>query len=435
MNLRQVVGSLIATIACSLLAQTLPPAVSTELSFHPVDIISTTTDLWICGTGEGIANSTDAKNWQIKHHTDGGGALLLGIRFASSTFGYAFGTNGTVLTTNDGGKTWVSEKFGDETILQASFADPAHGLVRTRTSLAYLNGDGALHPLHDPADVLQKFPYTLSLAALTLEKMAVLLSQGPSSEGGILSTTDAGKTWSFYDPPSTGIASFLRVGDAYWASGHEVVDKDKPGGGRGVPLAMSSSDGREWKRSANDIHMCQAQTCGVCKVSGCLASDSLIVNFYADKTIYLPAPVGSLTSKWASLGVHICSIGDHLSCVSATEVRDPSSTGGPQPSEQIPPPLNAKPAAPSILTCIQCSLNPIFVDDKLEGRIPVALSFTVQPDGTIATVEVKGVSSPSLQKKIQDQIVQWLFEPPVQNGKPTQITTNANLNITVMRSQ
>jgi hypothetical protein len=435
MRLQRIVGSLIATMACSLFAQSPSPAPAASLSFRPVNITSTATDLWVCGVNEGIASSTDAQTWQVKHHADSGGALLLGINFASTNFGYAFGTGGTVLTTNDGGKTWTTQKFGTETILQASFSDATHGLIRTQTSLAYLNGDGTVHPIHDPADVLQHFPYTASLATLTPEKMAVLLSQGPSSEAGFLTTIDAGKTWSFYEPPNTGIASFLKVGDVYWASGHEIVDKDKPGGGHAAPLAMSSSNGRDWKRTTNDIHMCQAQTCGVCKVSGCLASDSLIVNFYGDKVAYLPAPAGSLTSKWAILGAHVCSIGSDLTCTSATEVRDPSAAGGPQPSEQVLPPLNAKPAAPSILTCIQCSLNPIFVDDKLEGRIPVTLSFTVRIDGTVGAVDVKGVSSPALQKKIQDQIVQWLFEPPIQNGKPLQVTTNANLSITVMRSK
>lgn len=422
-------------MACSLFAQNPTPAPSPGASFRPVNITSTATELWICGVNEGIASSSDAHTWQVKHQADNGGALLLGINFSSAGFGYAFGTGGTILTTNDGGKTWTSQTFGTETILQASLSDASHGLVRTRTTLAYLNGDGALHPIHDPADVLQHFPYIASLAALTPEKMAVLLSQGPSSEAGFLSTIDAGKTWNFYAPPSTGIASFLRVGDLYWASGHEIVDKDKPGGGHSVALAMSSSDGRDWKRTTNDIHLCQSQTCGVCKSSGCLASDSLLVNFYGDKTAYLPAPTGSLTTKWASLGAHICSIGSDLSCTSATEVKDPSAAGGPEPDEQMPPPLNQKPSAPSVLTCIQCSLNPIFVDDKLEGRLPVTLSFTVRTDGTVGAIEAKGISSPALQKKVQDQIAQWLFEPPVQNGKPLQITTNANLNITVMRSK
>jgi hypothetical protein len=181
--------------------------------------------------------------------------------------------------------------------------------------------------------------------------------------------------------------------------------------------------------------MCQAQICGVCKASGCLASDSLVVNFYGDQTAYLPIPKGALSSKWASFGLHICSVGTVLSCVNATEAKDLSTAGGPLPSEQIPAPLNAKPSPPSVLTCVLCSINPIFVDDKLEGRISVPVSFTVDADGAVEAVQVSNISSAGLEKKIHDQVAEWLFEPPVQNGKPFRVSTQSTLNITVMRSK
>lgn len=437
MRLLFLIGSMAIATAASACAQNTSSWTTADPGFRSVNITATRSAFWVCGTAEGIAASTDAKNWQVKHHVESGGALLLGIKFASDTFGYAFGTGGTVLTTTDGGTTWSTRKLGTETILQASFSDPTHGLVRTRSSISYLNGDGILHEIHEPADVLQHFPYTVSLVALTPEKMGVLLSQGPASEAGFLTTMDGGKTWSFYDPPSTGINSFLKVDDSYWASGHEVVDKDKPGGGHSVVLAMKSSDGRNWQRTSNDLHMCQAQTCGVCTTAGCLASDSLVVNFYGAQTTYLPIPKGLLTSKWAAVGLHLCSVGSNLFCSTAAKATaDLSSPGGPRPSEQMPAPLNVRTAStPSVLTCVICSLNPIFIDDKLEGRISVPVSFTVETDGTVQNIEVKNVSSPQLQKEISDQIVQWLFEPPVQNGKPFRVTTNSTLNITVMRSK
>ncbi|HEY2040448.1 MAG TPA: energy transducer TonB [Edaphobacter sp.] len=427
-------GALLIAGACFSYAQNGSAWTAVDPGFRAVNITSSRSGMWVCGVAEGISSSEDGQHWQVKHHVDGG-ALLLGMHFASDTFGYAFGTGGTVVTTTDGGATWASKKFGTETILQAAFADPTHGIVRTRTTLAYLNGDGVLHAIHEPADALQRFPYTMSVAAITPEKMAVLLSQGQASEAGFLSTLDGGKTWSVYDPPNTGIASFVGVNGLYWVSGHEVVDKDKPGGGHSVPLAMSSADGRDWKHTTDDIHMCQTQTCGVCTASGCLASDSLVVNFYGDKTTYLPIPKGALTSKWASAGLHICSVGTVLSCATASEAKDLSAPGGPLPAEQIPAPLNAKPSAPSVLTCVLCSISPIYVDDKLEGRIPVPVSFTVDADGTVQAVDVKDISSPNLQKKVHDEIAQWLFEPPMQNGKPSRISTNSTLNITVMRSK
>ncbi|WP_165420049.1 hypothetical protein [Edaphobacter modestus] len=403
--------------------------------FRPVNVTATRAALWTCGVGEGIASSTDAQHWQVKHHVDSGGALLLGMGFTSDTFGYAYGTSGTVLTTTDGGSTWSPQKFGTDTILQASFADAGHGLIRTQAALSYLNGDGTLHAIHEPADVLQRFPYTASLVALAPEKMAILLSQGPGSEAGFLTTIDGGKTWSFHDPPNTGIASFVRADGSYWASGHEVVDKDKPGGGRGVALAMHSADGLQWQHTANDVHECQAQNCGACTASGCLASDSLIVNFYGATTRSITIPRGSLTSKWAAIDGHICTVGSALNCAATTEAKDTSTPGGPRPTEQVPKPLNAAPSAASVLNCILCGIDPIYVDEKLEGRIPVPVSFTVRADGTVEAVDVKDIASEGLKKKLASQIGQWLFEPPIQNGKPTQVSTNSTLTITVMRSQ
>jgi hypothetical protein len=434
MRLLSIVGSLLIAVASSAHGQNASSWSPADPGFRPVNIASSHDGLWVCGVGEAIASSQDGQHWQVKHHVDGG-ASLLGIRFASATFGYAFGTGGTVVTTTDGGATWSSQKFGTDTIVQAAFADTTHGVIRTRTTLAYLNGDGALHPVQAPSDTLQRFPYTMSLAAITPDKMGVLLSQGQASEAGLLTTVDGGKTWIFNDPPNTGIASFLAVNGSYWASGHEVVDKDKPGGGHGVALAISSSDGREWKHSTNDIHMCQAQTCGVCTVSGCLASDSLLVDFYGDTTTHLPIPKGSLTSKWASFGPHICSVGIALACTPGTEAKELSAAGGPLPPEQIPGPLNSKAFTPSVLTCVLCSITPIFVDDKLEGRVAAQVSFTVNTDGTVDSIDVKGISSPALQTKVHDQVAQWLFEPPMQNGKPLRISTNSTLNITVMRQQ
>ncbi len=185
MRFTLILGSFVIAIVCSALGQESSSWSVADPGFRPVNVTATRAALWTCGVGEGIASSTDAQHWQVKHHVDSGGALLLGMGFTSDTFGYAYGTSGTVLTTTDGGSTWSPQKFGTDTILQASFADAGHGLIRTQAALSYLNGDGTLHAIHEPADVLQRFPYTASLVALTPEKMAVLLSQGTGFGGRI----------------------------------------------------------------------------------------------------------------------------------------------------------------------------------------------------------------------------------------------------------
>jgi hypothetical protein len=130
----------------------------------------------------------------MKHHLDAGGALLLGIGFSSHKVGYAYGTAGTILTTEDGGETWVHHKVGDDTIIAASLSDSSHGLLRTKPSLLYLNGSDTPHPISEPADVIKRFPYTPSLAVLTAQKMGVVLSEGQYAAAGFLTTVNGGET-------------------------------------------------------------------------------------------------------------------------------------------------------------------------------------------------------------------------------------------------
>ena len=251
--------------------------------FHPLAIGSNQNALWVCGPNESIASSSDGKSWTVHHHASGAGAMLFGIEFYSAKFGYAYGTGGTVLFTNDGGDSWETRHFGVDTILLASFSDPMHGLIRTAPALFSLNGSDVLHQIEQPADTLQRFPFTPFLVALSPDKMAAVLSEGPYSESGFLATIDGGKHWGFYDPPSTGIKDLLRVDGKYWATGHEVVGKDKPGGGYGVPMATYSDDGMHWAQTTNDIHPCHWENCGICNSQGCLASGTLLNQLFPSR--------------------------------------------------------------------------------------------------------------------------------------------------------
>ena len=104
----------------------------------------------------------------MKHQTAGGG-LLLNMEFAGPKFGYAAGTGGLLLTTIDGGDTWEPRPGISGTILQASFADPQHGLIRTGTALQF-TVDGGLHwsavSAAQNSEDMKNFPFTFSLVSL-----------------------------------------------------------------------------------------------------------------------------------------------------------------------------------------------------------------------------------------------------------------------------
>ncbi|MDW5264738.1 MULTISPECIES: hypothetical protein [Acidobacteriaceae] len=408
---------------------------TSDVSFRPINITSTKSSFWICGVGEGIATSVDGKHWEVKHHIENGGAVLLGIGFASETFGYAFGTSGALLITEDGGTTWLRRNVSDQTILQASLADSSHGIFRTGSALLYLDGSDIPHAITEPSEVLRKFPYTYSLVTLSSEKMGILLSEGPFSEAGFLTTANGGKNWTFYDPPSTGIASFLAVDGHYWMSGFKVVDKDKPGGGHSVPVALTSENGTDWQTASHEVQACHWQECGLCTTTGCFASNSLLINFFHSPTTYFSIPPGPLTAKWASVRDQICTIHSGVTCNTLAIATDVLAVGDPKPAEQVVKPLSAKISSNSSLQCLACGLDPVYVDTKAQGSFVVHVSLLIRSDGTVESAEVKGAPSESLQHKIQAQMFEWLFEPPTQNGKPIRISTQSTISINVVRSK
>src|SRR5271170_6299574 len=78
-----------------------------KIPFRVLNITSNGSSMWICGTDETISVSPDSgEHWEIRHRTVDG-AVLLNIGFANDKFGYAAGTGGLFLTTEDGGETWA----------------------------------------------------------------------------------------------------------------------------------------------------------------------------------------------------------------------------------------------------------------------------------------------------------------------------------------
>ena len=75
-----------------------------DLPFRALNVTSIGSSLWLCGTDESVAVSSDGgEHWLVKHAT-ADGAVLLNIDFANDKFGYAAGTAGVFLTTEDGGR-------------------------------------------------------------------------------------------------------------------------------------------------------------------------------------------------------------------------------------------------------------------------------------------------------------------------------------------
>ena len=99
--------------------------------------------------------------------------------------------------TLDGGESWTPHPGLSETILQISFADPEHGLVRVPKSLLFTTDGGShwtgVNDRQAPKGV-EQFPYTFSLVSLDQSHMAVMMKEGPaqSYSQAFLFTEDSG---------------------------------------------------------------------------------------------------------------------------------------------------------------------------------------------------------------------------------------------------
>ncbi len=411
-----------------------------SLSFRALNMTGKGSELWVCGTDEGLAVSSDGgEHWVVKHHSTDG-ALLLNVGFSNEKFGYAAGSGGLYLTTEDGGETWASHHANADAILQVSFSDAKHGMIRTTPSLLFTNDGGETwNPVSagQNLDDLKKYRYSFSLVALDTGHMAAMMKQGAAEyEGqGFLITQDSGKSWKFVTIPNTTLHSFLRVGDKYWTIGTEVIHKDQPGGGYGVPVALYSSDGDKWEHSDRDISSCRLHTCVACTPRGCLSANGTITNFFSDSATHYSEFAGKreLTTKWAAAGAAICFVGDGLQCTSLSSVSNPSEIDIPLPSAVGPGPLGTSVAEG--VHCLMCALDRIIVNEKAQGSYTIKMTLEIAKNGTITAVTLQDTPTPEVRSRIEQQVKEWIFEPYLKGGVATGVKLNTEIRVTLIKSR
>lgn len=432
--MRRTLALFAAVLALPLFAQETSPWVATAVEFRPIGVVANGDTFWAFGSKEGIASSADGKSWQLRHKAVSGGALLLGLEFPSSQFGFAYGTGGVVLFTTDSGQTWTFQRFGTDTILTASFSDSGHGIFRTASSIFYVAND-EVHPVPIPSAVPKDFQSVPAVAALSSQDMTVALSEGWRSRTGFLSTVDGGKTWIFYEPPHITPYDLVVSGDHYWLIGNETVGYDKTGnGGFGVPAILSSSDGQQWQHTAANIHPCHWVGCHACNSTGCLVSASMLIRPFTTTSSFNRIPAGHLTAAWAATSNTICTVDRNLYCAPLEQAEDLEKPGEPQPAERALPRL-APEKNTGTLRCIACSLDPVFVDHGIGGRFTVHLAIVIGADGIPESVTIEKSPSPAIEQKVRNEVLAWLFEPPTKDGNPVKVSTQGNFTINVLQAK
>lgn len=410
-----------------------------SLPSRALNIVENNGSMWVCGADELIAVSADGgKTWTTKHTVKNGG-LLLSLGFADKQFGYAAGTGSTMLITKDGGDTWNPINVPSQTVYQASFSDEEHRIIQTpRTIYTTIDGGANWNPVQIDLsrEELKGFKYVLTVLAADANHMAIVLSEGNSSANAykLLLTKDGGSTWKVSDIPSTGLNRLVAHGGEYWFAGGEVIEKDKPGGGYGVPLVMHSPDGEKWTHltrwSKHDFSVCNSQGCLYWDGAGVQLPPATPPKFFSF------APEKEVTAKWAIANGSICSVGADLRCATMTETQTMPpylDTSSPIPPPIAAPPLDAPPAQG--LQCLTCDFERIMVTPDYQGGVEVEIKLHIGQNGLVEQAEIVRATNAGVGERIAMSARNWIFVPFVKDGVVHPAITNVKLRVQAIKSE
>jgi len=450
--------AILGSLASVCQAQTEPPAKLPEswtpvsLPFRAINLTSVANTYWVCGADEMIAKSEDGGHTWIVKHQKPDGEVLLDVTFLKEDTGYAAGTGGLILWTKDGGETWRGLHSGSQTILDISFSGDRNGLRNVGSVVEATHDGGATWSrvsAYQSNKELDQYKAVAAVAALDDKSVAILFRDGPERDDAIVTTSNGGETWNTTSIHNARAWSLVIHDREYWAFGFEVIEKDKPGGGYGVALALHSPDGIKWihgVRAPSEFSDCNAQ--------GCILWDGAIVELYHDKPLFTATPTdGSLTPVWASAKATVCSVGTLLKCVDARSVDQPPLR--PQfnrPSTGSIDPLLRKTSYP-LRGCLICRLEPFPLSKKLLGQIPatvnlpggqrremylpgikssVEVEFLVRKDGTTSHVQAKHAPNRQVESAVMQDIESWVIDPPLQNGAHVEEKQKAKIEVSCM---
>lgn len=410
-----------------------------ELPARVMNITENDGVFWVCGANELIASSADGgKSWTAKR-SEKNGDTLLRIGFANQDFGYAAGTGGRIFLTKDSGNTWNPIKAPAQVVYDAAFSDEKHGLIHTPRSVYTTNDGGASWnevQIDLASDDLKGFSYVLGIAAPSANDMAIVLSEGDSSANDyrLFLTKDGGLKWAVSTIPSTGLGRLTAHGGEYWFAGMEVIERDKPGGGYGVPLVMHSPDGDHWTHldrwSKHEFSECNSQGCLYWDGAGVQVPPTNPMRFWTF------APEKVVAAKWAVAKNTICTVGTGLSCSAVTDVQ----TMPPyvETSSPIAPPLAAPPldSPPSQgLQCIYCDFERIMVTKDFQGPAEVQLKLQIGLTGLVDDVEVIQTSNSGIGDRVASSARSWIFVPLMKDGVPHPVVTQVKLRVQALKNK
>jgi hypothetical protein len=214
----------------------------------------------------------------------------------------------------------------------------------------------------------------------------------------------------------------------------EVIEKDKPGGGYGVPVVMHSPNGENWTHlprwSKNEFSECNSQGCLYWDGAGVQLPPANPVSFWT-----FP-PEKKVTAKWAVAKQNICSVGTALTCaVVATTQTMPVYADSSSPIAPLisAPPLDARESQG--LQCLYCDFERIMVTTDYQGVAEVQLKIYIGQNGLVDQAEILRATNSGIGERIAASARNWIFVPFMKDGVVHPANTTVKLRVQAIKSK
>jgi photosystem II stability/assembly factor-like uncharacterized protein len=174
-----------------------------------------------------------------------GKGTLTGVQFVSADQGWAVGQN-AILATSDGGAHWTTQLTGDLNLMSVDFINAADGwAVGADSLLATTDGGAHWTRLPDPCTLIRSVHFISPTVGVAVTGGSDTGGGGaaiPSQRGGVLATSDGGRTWETMATPADAQTVCFSDADNGWL-------------GAGGHLYRTGDGGRDWTAVATESAM------------------------------------------------------------------------------------------------------------------------------------------------------------------------------------